>query len=104
MGNDRMTSPAASLDQTALAGKTLPQLLMRNATEHGAEIAMREKDRGIWQEMTWADYAEEVIKCAAGLDALGVGEGRAMLVLGDNRVRLYARLFGGDIGGAEAFR
>tara|TARA_R110002096_G_scaffold85347_5_gene196448 strand:+ start:1823 stop:3769 length:1947 start_codon:yes stop_codon:yes gene_type:complete len=92
MGNNISTSPVASLDQTPLAGKTLSQLLMRNATEHGAEIAMREKDRGIWQEMTWAEYAEEVIKCAAGLDALGVGEGRAMLVLGDNRIRLYGGL------------
>ncbi len=90
MGNKSMTSPALSFDQTPLAGKTLPQLLMRNATEFGSKVAMREKDRGIWQEMSWAEYADEVIKCAAGLHALGVGPGKAMLILGDNRIRLYA--------------
>src|SRR5690606_28223184 len=90
MGNKSMTSPALSFDQTPLAGKTLPQLLMRNATEFGSKVAMREKDRGIWQEMSLAEYADEVIKCAAGLHTLGVGPGKAMLILGDNRIRLYA--------------
>ncbi|MCF8466900.1 MAG: AMP-binding protein [Sneathiella sp.] len=90
MANDTMTSSAASLSGSPLAGMTLPRLLMRNATEYASEIAMREKDRGIWQELTWADYGEEVIKCAAGLDALGVGSENAMLILGDNRIRLYA--------------
>ncbi len=90
MANDTMTSSSASLSGSPFAGMTLPRLLMRNATEYSSEIAMREKDRGIWQELTWADYGEEVIKCAAGLDALGVGNENAMLILGDNRIRLYA--------------
>lgn len=70
--------------------ETLPRLLMRNATQHSKDIAMREKDRGIWREVTWAEYAEGVINCAAGLDALGLKAGDALLILGDNRVRLYA--------------
>ena len=69
---------------------TIARMLMRNATEHGADIAMREKDRGIWMEVNWADYAEEIFQCAAGFDALGVKPGDAVLILGDNRVRLYA--------------
>ncbi|WP_456385617.1 AMP-dependent synthetase/ligase [Profundibacter sp.] len=69
---------------------TIPRLLMRNATEHGADIAMREKDRGIWMEVTWAEYAEMILHCAAGLEALGVVTGEAVMILGDNRVRLYA--------------
>ncbi len=69
---------------------TIARLLMRNATEHGTDIAMREKDRGIWMEVNWADYAEEIFQCAAGFDALGVKHGDAVLILGDNRVRLYA--------------
>ena len=69
---------------------TIPRLLMRNATEHGADIAMREKDRGIWMEVTWANYAEMILNCAAGLEALGIVPDEAVMILGDNRVRLYA--------------
>lgn len=89
MRSDQMKSPETAAVPAPHGGKTLVQLLMRNATDYGKEIAMREKDRGIWQELTWADYAEEVLKCAAGLETLGLGPGRAMLVLGDNRIRLY---------------
>src|SRR5690606_21452443 len=71
-------------------GDSLLHLLAANAGNHGDEIAMREKDRGIWHETTWAQLADEVLGCAAGLDAMGIGEGDAVLILGDNRVRLYA--------------
>lgn len=69
---------------------TIARLLMRNAKEYGNDIAMREKDRGIWREVTWSAYAEEVLRCAAGFMALGVKPGDAVIILGDNRVRLYA--------------
>jgi len=69
---------------------TIARLLQRNALEYGQDIAMREKDRGIWREITWAEYADEVIQCAAGFSALGVNPGDAVMILGDNRVRLYA--------------
>ena len=69
---------------------TIAKLLVRNANLYGSEIAMREKARGIWKEMNWADYSQEVIHCAAGLHALGIKPGQAMLILGDNRIRLYA--------------
>ena len=89
MGNN--TATATATPGTAMPGEdTLPRLLMRNAREHGQDIAMREKDRGIWMEITWAEYADEVLRCAAGFAALGVGHGDAVMILGDNRVRLYA--------------
>jgi len=69
---------------------TIARLLQRNAAEHGDDIAMREKDRGIWMEITWAEYADEVLLCAAGFAALGVKQGDAVMILGNNRVRLYA--------------
>ena len=69
--------------------ETLGALLARNASRYGADIAVREKERGIWKETTWADYTEEVLECAAGLEQLGVAPGKAVLILGDNRARLY---------------
>jgi len=71
------------------ADNTLPRLLAHNARQHGADIALREKDRGIWNEMTWADYAENVTTCAAAFESMGVKPGDAVIIIGDNRVRLY---------------
>jgi len=63
--------------------------LAANARDHGDEVAMRERDHGIWQEYTWAEYLEWVLAFAAGLEAYGVGPQDNILVLGDNRPALY---------------
>ena len=42
------------------------------AAESPTAVAMREKDFGIWQEITWSDYWERVQDAAHGLLALGV--------------------------------
>ena len=68
---------------------TLLALLARNAATHGTRIAMRERDLGIWREYTWRDYLDQVLALAAGLESLGFGPGEPMLVIGDNRARLY---------------
>lgn len=69
---------------------TLIASLAANAIAHPNAIAMREKERGIWKELTWSELNEWVLRCAAGLEAAGFRAGDAALVLGDNRVRLYA--------------
>ena len=71
------------------ASATLIELLSRNALQVPGVVALREKDFGIWQEYTWRQYFDEVLALAAGLDALGFAEGDALIVLGDNRPRLY---------------
>ncbi len=35
---------------------TYPKLLRLNAKEHGKEIALREKDFGLWRTFSWNDY------------------------------------------------
>lgn len=64
-------------------------LLAANAEKHGSEVAMRERDRGIWQEYTWQDYLTGVLEAAAGLQALGLQAQQNMLVIGDNRPAIY---------------
>ena len=71
------------------ASATLIELLSRNALQMPRVVALREKDLGIWQEYTWRQYLDEVLALASGLDALGFTEGDALIVLGDNRPRLY---------------
>ena len=68
---------------------TLPRVLAANAAALGKVVALREKDRGIWQQTTWAEWLEQVLCCAAGLEALGFAAGDALLTVGDNRPHLY---------------
>ncbi len=70
-------------------GDHLLALLAANASSHPAEIAMRERDRGIWREYTWQDYHDTVLAFAAGLEALGVRPFEVVQIIGDNRPALY---------------
>ncbi|WP_431285150.1 AMP-binding protein [Humitalea sp. 24SJ18S-53] len=64
---------------------TLPKILARNAKEHGAETAMREKRFGIWTAMTWSQVQDRTRNMALGLHAMGVGDGDVVGLIGDNR-------------------
>jgi long-chain acyl-CoA synthetase len=68
---------------------TLIAALARNAHETPGEVAFRERDYGIWQEMTWSDMLAETLAFAAALDGVGLAPGHAFTVVGDNRTRLY---------------
>lgn len=69
-------------------------LLAENAKNFPQQVAMRERDHGIWQEYTWQDYLDHVIGFAAGLEQLGVKENDIVLILGDNRPALYFAMLG----------
>ena len=69
---------------------TLIRVLARNAAVFPDRVAMREKSKGIWQETTWRQLLDSVLWCAAGLETLGFDANDVMLVIGDNRPRLYA--------------
>jgi long-chain acyl-CoA synthetase len=75
-----------------MAEATLPQFLVRNARTHPEAPALREKDRGIWQEWTWGDYLDHVRAIALGLVSLGFGRGDKVALLSDNRPQLYATM------------
>ncbi len=68
---------------------TFPALVMQHAKLRGARPAMREKDLGIWQTITWAEVAQQVRTLAHGLATLGVQPGHHVAVVGENRPRLY---------------
>lgn len=68
--------------------------LARNAAEFPDQVALRERDRGIWQEYSWKDYLQAVTEFAAGLEARGVGPGDVVMVIGDNRPNLYFAMMG----------
>ncbi len=50
------------------------------------QVAMRQKDFGIWQEMTWAELWEQVLTTAHGLLSLGVDTGDRVSIHSEDRV------------------
>jgi len=85
----------------AALGLTLPQVLeARAAGPEGRRIALRYKDRGIWQEWTWRDYLADARAFGLGLVALGLNPGEKVAILSDNRPEwLYAELGTLAVGG-----
>lgn len=69
---------------------TFPNLLLENTNKFGdRKDAIREKDYGIWQSYSWAEYLEQVKSFAMGLAALGFKRGDKTAIIGDNRPQLY---------------
>ena len=65
--------------------ETLPGLLASHADKRPDEVALREKEFGIWQEITWAEYLARVRAFSLGLSELGVERGDRVAIIGDNR-------------------
>ena len=79
---------------------TFPQLLLQHASERPQATAMREKEYGIWQSLTWSDLAVMVEHLACGLHQAGIQRGDHMVVVGANRPRLYATMLAAQSLGA----
>ena len=71
---------------------TFPQLLMQHASQRPQAPAMREKEYGIWQTLSWSALAAMVQELAAGLHQAGLRRDDHMVVMGANRPRLYATM------------
>ena len=79
---------------------TFPKLLLKHAAERPAAPAMREKEYGIWQTLSWSALAEMVEQLACGLHRAGLREHEHMIVVGANRPRLYASMLAAQSLGA----
>ena len=75
------------MDYAARAAQadTYPKLLRLNASEYGNDIALREKDYGLWRALTWSDYHARVRDFALGMVELGLGADDVIGIVGDNR-------------------
>lgn len=79
---------------------TFPRLLLQHAAQRPHAAAMREKEYGIWQTLTWADLARMVEHIACGLHQAGLARGEHMVLIGANRPRLYATMLAAQALGA----
>ena len=83
-----------------LSEKTLPQIFLERVAERGSRVALREKDLGIWQRVTWNQYLQHVKDFALGLVRLGFKRGDHLAIISENcREWLYADLASMSLGG-----
>jgi long-chain acyl-CoA synthetase len=78
---------------------TLPHLLRARAAKYGARTALREKEFGIWNEISWIEYAARVRRFALGLTELGLNKGDHVCILAENEPKwLIADLAAQSVG------
>ena len=63
---------------------TYPKLLVEKARKYKGRVAMREKFKGIWKEISWQTYLEKVNHLALGLADLGLRSGDHVSILAEN--------------------
>lgn len=79
---------------------TLPQMLREQARRQPAGIAVRQKDFGIWQPVSWAQYWQRACRVGLGLQAEGLSRGGRVAIVSDNRLEwLLVQLGAGAVGG-----
>jgi long-chain acyl-CoA synthetase len=79
---------------------TFPRLLLDHAAKRPQAPALREKVYGIWQTLTWADLATLVRQLACGFAQAGIKRGDHVVIVGENRPRLYASMLAAQSLGA----
>jgi long-chain acyl-CoA synthetase len=77
------------LRSTALS-TTFCRLLLEHAHARPRAPALREKQYGIWQTLDWQQLAQLVRLLACGLAQAGLQRGHHLVLIGENRPRLYA--------------
>jgi long-chain acyl-CoA synthetase len=80
----RYDVPKHHQDRTwAIYGKSVPQLFLDRVAKRPDAVALRYKDLGLYQEVTWRKYRDEVEAFALGLISLGVEPGDRIAIMGD---------------------
>jgi len=78
-------NPMPRLEEAAVNGRSIPALFREAFRERGTRTAMRHKRRGIWEAITWDDYAAAVCEVGCALLASGLRRGDRVAILSENR-------------------
>jgi long-chain acyl-CoA synthetase len=72
---------------------TIPGIFLGKVKKYGDRVALREKEFGIWQEISWNEYCRHVRHFCLGLMELGLNKGDHASIFGENEPEwLYADL------------
>ncbi|MGD9134442.1 MAG: AMP-binding protein [Desulfobacterales bacterium] len=64
---------------------TFPHLFFKQVNDRQQQIALRRKNYGIWNRISWQQYGQMVQEAAAALISIGLEPGDRVAILGDNR-------------------
>jgi long-chain acyl-CoA synthetase len=81
-----LTGTSSSQLQAALARlreRSIAELLAERVAEQPDAVAVRFKRGGVFRELTWKTYREEIRRVAAGLLACGLRPGARIAIMGD---------------------
>jgi len=73
----KSVKPDPSLD-------TVPKLFHAQVKRFRDRVAMRDKVLGVWKEISWSQYGENVRVAGTGLVALGIKKGQCVSILSEN--------------------
>jgi len=82
MNKDRSRADKAQAD----GAKTVPGVFNETVARNKDRIALRTKELGLWQDITWAKYHEKVCWLGSALVSMGFKKGDAACIIGDNAV------------------
>lgn len=74
------------------AETTFPRLLLHQSAQRPDAPALREKKYGIWQIVSWRELATLVRHLAIGFAQAGMKRDSHVVIVGENRPRLYATM------------
>ena len=66
---------------------TIPQLFLATVERLGPRVALRKKELGLWQDITWNEYAQTVSRVTLGLISLGLQKGDHAAIIGPRHLR-----------------
>ena len=83
-----------AFDEQTAGFAPLVQMVHGHASARPKGVAMRQKEFGIWNEITWEGLRDIMQACAAGLLELGVEQGGHIGILSENRSEWVQAQFG----------
>jgi long-chain acyl-CoA synthetase len=86
-----------------LGTRSIPQLFAERCAATPGAIAFRYKDLGIYHEVSWRKYREQVEWLLAGLEELGLRRGECVAMMSDPCAEFYVADMAGLCGGAICY-
>jgi len=67
-----------------MGADTIPKLFLEKVQTYGSDVALREKELGVWRPITWNEYYDHVVSFSLGCRDLGLKHRDKVSILGDN--------------------
>jgi long-chain acyl-CoA synthetase len=66
------------------ANETVPTRFLKAVEKWGDRVALRKKEYGLWHDITWNEYHDQVKSVACALMSMGLERGDTAAIIGDN--------------------